>query len=157
MLAYLLKPSNLIIAALAVLMAVTWAGYQTKKVQLAECQGQLGICQKDVQGFQAEISSAQGIIEALRKNIDGIKKQMENWKQIAAEAQEFGQRILAAAESKKDCEVYHEENARLTDEFVAGFNSRVRGKINRPAPADHRAAPEVLPKAGPTGPDHGNQ
>lgn len=142
---------------LGVLLALLWAANQEKKIRLATCSGNLEVCQKDVAGFQAEITSAQGIIEAMRGNLNSIKKQMDTWKQIAYDAQEYSQRLLAAAESKKDCEVYHEENARLADEFVNGFNSRVRGKVNRPAPTDNRSAPEVLPKANGPNADKGDK
>jgi hypothetical protein len=153
----LLNPKNLLIGFLAVALGLTWVGYQTKKVEVANCKGELGICQRDVEGYQAEMASANGVIEKLKANLASIRVQMDEWKRIAAEAQDFADRLLAAAESKKDCEVYHAENARLTDEFVDGFNVRVRGKVHRPDSAGDRAAPEVLPPAVPPGADKGDK
>ena len=154
---WLLKPSNLIIAALVAALGVTFFAYKEQKYELAVCSGNLGICQKDVAGFQAEITSANGIIEALKKNLEGIKDQMREWQLIASEANEYAERLLAAAEAKVDCEVYNEENARLTDEFVTGFNGRVRGKVKHPASSSDSTAPEVLPPASASDPPKGNE
>lgn len=147
MLSLLLKPSNIAIMLLSVMLAMTWAGYQTKKVQLAECRGELSVCQRDVDGYKAEMSSANSIIESLKANLASVKRQLGEWKQIAADADAFAQRLLAAAEAKVECEVYHAENARLTDEFVDSFNSRVRGKVSKPASAGDREAGKVVPSS----------
>ena len=149
MLAYLLKPSNLLIAALVVLLGATWAGYQVKKTQLAKVSAELAICQRDVDGYKDELASADRVIEGLRRNLSSIRKQLDEWKKIALEAEGFAQRLLQAAEAKVSCEAYDEENARLVNEFVDGFNSSVRRKIQHPASAaGDRSTTSVLPKAG---------
>jgi len=153
----LLNPKNLLIVALAVALGLTWVGYQDKKVELAGCRSELGICQKDVTGFQAEVTSMNGIIEKLKANLAGIRAQMKKWEQIAIEAREYSARLLAAAEAKVECEVYNAENARLADEFIDGFNRSVRRKVNRPASAGYSGAPEVLPASPASGAGKGDK
>jgi len=144
----LLNPKNLLIAALSVALAGTWFAYDLKKHEALKCSGEMALCEANVRGYQAEISTANSIIEALKGNLAAIRRQMDEWKRIAADAEAFSDRLLAAAEGRKDCEVYHAENARLVDEFVDGFNARVRGKVKHPAAAGDRPAAEVLPAAG---------
>lgn len=151
LIAWILKPSNLIIAALAVALGLTWFGYQGKKVELAGCRGELGICQKDVAGFQAEVASMNGIIGALKANLEGIRKQMDAWRRIAAEAEDYSRRILAAAEGRRACEVENAELAKIAVDITDSFNRSVRRKVSRPASSDRGAAGEVLPEAGAPG------
>ncbi len=148
LLSLLLNPKNLLILALSVSLAGTWFAYDVQKHKAMKCSGELALCEANVNGFKAEMASANGIIEALKANIASIRRQLDEWKRIAADAQAFGDRLLAAAEANKGCEVYHAENARLVDEFVGGFNARVRGKVVHPAAAGDRPAAEVLPAAG---------
>lgn len=157
LLTLLLNPKNLLIAALSVALAGTWFAYDAKKHAAITCQGKLEAAEKDVAVYRAELGEANGIIEALKKNIAGIRKQLDQWKRIAADAEEFSARLLAAAESKKDCEVYHAENARLVDDFVDGFNSGVRRKIDRTGSPGDRAAEKVVPAPGSAGAPAGNQ
>lgn len=148
MLAWLLRPSNLLIMALVVLLATTWAGYHVKKTQLAEAKAALSVCQRDVSGYQAEMASANRVIEALKANLESVKRQLGEWKQVAAESEAFAQRLLKAAEAKATCEEYNAENARLVDEFVRSFNNSVRRKISYPGASGDRATEAVVPKAG---------
>lgn len=144
----LLNPKNLLIIALSAALAATWIAYDVQKHKAMRCAGELALCEGSLENTRSALAGANGIIEGLKANLAGIRRQMEKWRQIATESAEFSRRILEAAESRKDCEVYHAENARLVDEFVDGFNGRVRGKVVRPGAAGDRAAPEILPAPG---------
>lgn len=159
MISWLLKPSNIIIMVLCGVIFFLYSDLQVRKVQLAncktetaECKGELGICQKDTEQFQGEVDSLNGIIEKLKDNLLSIKKQMLEWKETAKEADGYAKRLLAAAESKTGCEVYHAENAKIAVDITNAFNSSVRGKVtSRTTPADSGAASSVLPAAGSSG------
>jgi len=160
MISWLLKPSNIIIMILCGVIFLLYSDLQVRKVQLAdcrtetaECKGDLGICKKDTEQFQGEVTSLNGIIEKLNENITDIKKQMLMWREIAKEADGYAKRLLAAAESRTSCEVYHAENAKIAVDITNDFNrSFVRGKVSsRPASAGDNTAGQVLPPARSSG------
>lgn len=153
LLSLLLNPKNLLIALLSVALGLTWFAYDMKKHSLLKCEGKLATAEEGVKDGQEKIAAANVIIDGLKANIAAIRKQLESWKKIAADAEEFSRRILAAAEGKKECEVYHAENAKLAVDITDYFNSSVRRKINRPAPAGDSSAGQVLPPAGAPGAD----
>lgn len=143
----LLNPKNLLIVALSVALAATWLAYDVQKHKALKCSGELALCEKDVEGFRAEVAAANGIIEALKKNLEAVRKQMDAWRRIAAEAEDFSRRILAAAEGRRNCEVENAELAKIAVDLTDHFNRSVRRKVSRPAPAGDRPAGEVLPPA----------
>ena len=151
LLSLLLNPKNLLIAALSVALAGTWVAYDVQKHKAMKCAGELALCEADVRGYQAEIASAASIIETLKKNLEAIRKQMDAWQKIAAEAEDFSRRILAAAEGRRECEVENAELAQIAVDLTDHFNRSVRRKVGRPAPAGDRPAGDVLPPAGAAG------
>ena len=129
-------------------LGLMWLTLEERKVELAECKGSLSSCNSKVEGLQNKLTDATSAIAQLKANVGAIKRQVAKWQQIAADAEAYAKRLLEAAEAKVECEVYHEGNARLVDEFVSGFNNSVRRKILRPTSSGGAGSSEVLPKAG---------
>ena len=154
-----LNPKNLLLAALAVALVLMWLALGERDIKIAECQGSLSSCNTKVESLQTELSDATSVIAQLKANVSSIKQQMAKWQKIAKEAEDYAKRLLEATEAKVECEVYHEGNARLVDEFVDSFNAySVRRKITSvPSGASDSSAPAVLPKASDTDADKGNK
>lgn len=152
MLAFLLKPSNLIISALAVLLAVTWAVGDVRKHKILKMEAEAVKCQAQVTGYKAEMSAANAIIEALKANLEGIRKQAAEWQRIASEAKSLRLRIIELQNTPRECEVLQNEYSQVASDIVVYFNGGVRGKIKRADPAGDRATGEVLPSSGAPGP-----
>ena len=151
----LANPKNLLILALAVLLAMTWFVGDARKHKILTMESAAVKCEAQVTGYKAEMSAANAIIEALKANLEGIKKQAAEWQRIASEAKSLRLRIIELQNTPRECEVLQNEYSKVASDIVVYFNGGVRGKINRPGPAGDRAAGEVLPgtdKAGPAGP-----
>jgi|GEM_PF-4910926 hypothetical protein len=144
----ILNPRHLLIAVLSIALAATWVAYDVQKHKAMKCSGTLALCETNVEGFKAEISSANSIIESLKRNLAAIRLQAEEWRLLAAGADELRRRILELQESPRECEVLHEEYRKVAGDITLYFNDGgLRGKIHRPDPAGDRAAPEILPGA----------
>lgn len=124
-----------------------WLALEERKVELAGCKGSLLACQSQMESVQGELADATAMISSLKANVGAIKQQVAKWQKIAADAEAYAKRLLEAAEAKVECEVYHEGNARLVDEFVDTFNNSVRRKILRPADTGDSGSGKVVPKA----------
>ena len=140
-------------------MLLLWVANEELDGKLAECKGSLSSCETKVESLQTELADATAIIAQLKANVSQIKQQMAKWQRIAKDAEDYVKRLLAAAEAKSECEVFHAENAKLVDELVDGFNAySVRRKISSvPSATDNPSASEVLPKASGSDAPAGNK
>lgn len=154
-----LNPKNLLLLAAAVALVLMWAALKERDVKLSACHGELTSCNSSAASLKTELDDALCIVAQLKANVASVKKQVIRWQQIAADAKEYADRLLAATEAKVECEVYHEGNARLVDEFVNSFNANsVRRKIERvPSGAGDSGPPALLPKADSSNADKGNK
>ena len=161
MLTLLLNPKNLLIAALAVALGLTWIVADARKHKVMEQDTKIVQLQENVKSITVASESKQVALDSCADNLKDIQNAYEEmkkaaeqtkvyrkkWKQVTAEQAELppptdGEPCLNGGK-------IDEGHKTILAAAVAGFNSYiVRGKVSRPgADSGGGSAPPVLPPA----------